>query len=363
MNRTFYPVGQGGFFLERVNGHQIVYDCGSVTFSNNISRCVNEAFTTNRDIDAIFISHFDADHINGLEEIFSICTVKHIFIPLVSDEEKIIQLLKYVELKSKWISKFIVDPKSIVGANTKVTYVKSANENDLETEEFELSKINKISIESGTTIKIIGATEWYYIPYNFEFIDRSIEFKDCVSRSSLSGLSLSDIYDVIKNNSSELTELKNIYKSIGANSRSENINENSLVVYSGPKIKSYRVKLNEGSIYSSSSKSNVFENIEPGCIYMGDYNLKRYFDEFNNKFQHLYENVGVVQIPHHGSKHSYNTRILNISSDVIFVISAGYHKYNWHPHKDVIFELIFNNRSFSIVSNDYDSKLVFKTAP
>lgn len=71
--KTFYPVGQGGFYSERIwNGEDfktIVYDCGSDTGkkSNGISpleKCIDESGIES--VDCVVISHLDRDHINGI---------------------------------------------------------------------------------------------------------------------------------------------------------------------------------------------------------------------------------------------------------------------------------------------------------
>ena len=72
--KTFYAVGQGGFYSERIwndgEVRTIIYDCGSVTtMANNhicpLNRCINESGLEK--IDYVVVSHLDNDHINGLK--------------------------------------------------------------------------------------------------------------------------------------------------------------------------------------------------------------------------------------------------------------------------------------------------------
>ncbi len=79
MKRVFYPVGQGAFYIEKIHGANIVYDCGSITKNSNIDHCIKHAFKNGEVIEAIFISHFDRDHINRLKDILAWCEVRHIF--------------------------------------------------------------------------------------------------------------------------------------------------------------------------------------------------------------------------------------------------------------------------------------------
>ena len=85
MKRTFHSVGQGAFYTERFNiGNRkinVVYDCGTTTAPKEkiIEREISNVFKKNEEIHALFISHLDADHINGIEYLAKYCNVKKIF--------------------------------------------------------------------------------------------------------------------------------------------------------------------------------------------------------------------------------------------------------------------------------------------
>lgn len=76
MQRTFYPVGQGGFYSEtfttKNNKFNVVYDCGSV--SSNVNPVISSSFNKNENIDILFISHFDSDHVNKIDILKKKCT-------------------------------------------------------------------------------------------------------------------------------------------------------------------------------------------------------------------------------------------------------------------------------------------------
>ena len=69
--RTFHPVGQGTFYSERFYEnieqnvtHIMVYDCGvSIRHEWPMSHVVKQAFTDEDEIDYLFISHLDYDHV------------------------------------------------------------------------------------------------------------------------------------------------------------------------------------------------------------------------------------------------------------------------------------------------------------
>ena len=73
VQRIFYPVGHGAFYVETFHDCKgkfftFVYDCGSSN-KNLIKKCIEDAVNKGDfiKINALFISHFDEDHVNGLE--------------------------------------------------------------------------------------------------------------------------------------------------------------------------------------------------------------------------------------------------------------------------------------------------------
>ena len=85
--RVFFPVGMGGFSFERMDETTVVYDCGSTSkkvINDNIKSLKSGFFgLKDRVIDHLFISHFDDDHCNGVEELLKTFEVKEIHLPYV----------------------------------------------------------------------------------------------------------------------------------------------------------------------------------------------------------------------------------------------------------------------------------------
>ena len=86
LTRTIHPVGQGGFYTESIKDDSgkeflVAYDCGG----NNkqfMEDYLKSFIHDSRDggkmvIDAVFISHLHADHINGLEYLLKKVDVKY----------------------------------------------------------------------------------------------------------------------------------------------------------------------------------------------------------------------------------------------------------------------------------------------
>lgn len=77
VTKSFFPIGQGGFFSERISidGEVLtfVYDCGAVTNRANEgpSQELRDWIKKSglKDVDFIVISHLHNDHVNGILEL------------------------------------------------------------------------------------------------------------------------------------------------------------------------------------------------------------------------------------------------------------------------------------------------------
>ena len=94
---TQHAVGQGGFFsgvIEwRKEKFRYVYDCGS----NKLSRVreeIDKVFQEGDRIDILFLSHFDYDHVNGVQYLLSRCNISTVIIPHLSEDEKYAFMLR-----------------------------------------------------------------------------------------------------------------------------------------------------------------------------------------------------------------------------------------------------------------------------
>lgn len=91
--RIFHPVGHGAFYTEDFSplpagrAFRVVYDCGSDTLSpydfRNIIANISQQNGYLLEVDLLFISHFDNDHINGIDYLIP----KRVIIPFLSPGE------------------------------------------------------------------------------------------------------------------------------------------------------------------------------------------------------------------------------------------------------------------------------------
>ena len=97
-----------------------------------------------------------------------------------------------------------------------------------------------------------------------------------------------------------------------------------------------------------------------GCLYFGDYNSngKLRWKELKHSHEDYWGLIGCVQIPHHGSKNSYNHELALM--DAFHVVSAGKSNRFRHPHSVVIKDLLFENKYPYIVTEEKSSEVIMK---
>lgn len=122
--RIQHGVGQGSFHSASVvcfdysgNEHRFdyVYDCGAVTSWGRPTPQLVSAITNLRKrlsaskhavkplIDALVISHYDQDHLNGAQQLIKECGVKRIFLPYLSHDELILLVARSPELTTEYL--------------------------------------------------------------------------------------------------------------------------------------------------------------------------------------------------------------------------------------------------------------------
>lgn len=343
LRRTFYPVGQGAFYREKFGigdcFFNVVYDCGSSTNDKVvIEKRINSAFCDDEIIDVLFISHFHADHINGIEYLLKQCVVKKIFLPLVDLKAKelllILCLLDGYD-KSNFVYQFIENPSGTVNAivQNKTNGTTPSNQSNMlpdiveisETPEYGEMPLDRAKGIVGAGKKITAANlamKWVYIPFNLKAKYRYNKLRKIIADRC----SKVEFSKIIENWDDYKQILQDIYTSIPGD-----LNTSSLVVYSGPEKSAHKLKKDDNT---EEIKGKI------GCLFLGDYNLKsrQGWNAFEREYKDYFDNTLVLQIPHHGSKNNFNDKVLQ-QQIPCFVISAGKNNKYGHPDGCVIDKL------------------------
>jgi beta-lactamase superfamily II metal-dependent hydrolase len=365
--RRFHPVGQGGFMSERHDCFNIVYDCGSTSgiekYRNGIKTSFDmETLEGNKNIDFLFLSHFDYDHINGLSILKDYFSIKSVIIPIINRYIKI--FLKYIYLHDKQFIKFLDDTENYFGNDTKFFWINENNENDDHLFEFETYKIDTLTKENLNSIKgrfiqlpnltpIKYSSDWVLVPYNINKSSLRLNIELLLQKYKL------DKYRILNEDvqyiETNLRTLKIIYKEID-----KDLNKNSLILYSGfDKEVSYPNTIFNNFIYKYGKEINLqkiknFEEIKRvGCIYTGDFNLNS--EDLNSIYKDYLDQISTVQIPHHGSYASFNFKNLPKNA-IFFPISYGVKNPYKHPSQMVIKELETKSRISLRITNEIDTE-------
>lgn len=353
--RHIHNIGQGAFYTEKfyVNNKvvsTIVYDCGcQIALPKRAIKLIKNSFNENEIIDILFISHFDADHVNGILTLKErVSKIAHVVLPELTEEEKIILMAKSRAYRESYkIQLLIEDPNSFFNGKetdnqeTKIIYVKKINEeetdshiNQIRTDQQEVSQLdNGSKVASGTRL-IPSRKEWIYIPVNLPIENEKI--KNLKKELEDHGLTVELLKEALTD--TILHKFKNCYKKVFGD-----LNPYSLIVYSGP------VK----DLNSTNGKSNI--DYMPGCLYTGDANLNRknFMETMQKKIGDAYlNNIGLIQVPHHGSLHSYNAKVLYKIREKCnyFFLSHGERNTFGHPAPLIIEDMILRNKILMCVN-------------
>ncbi|WP_415884726.1 hypothetical protein ACMXYO_08625 [Neptuniibacter sp. QD37_6] len=363
ITRVFHPVGQGGFFTEKVAGFRVAYDCGSVTsltaLHDQIDMFSDEIF------DVLFISHFDTDHVNGLVYFLENLTVKKVILPLIHYDERIRLAVKYHRSRTcKFMSDFCIDPAGFIKRICReaekeievvfvAPYGAEPNDNDIERD---LDGANHRVISSGTSVPLSNTEiPWVFVPHNFDGENRSEE--------ALILLAEADIHIGTPQEFKELWADKETRRSIvkAFKDVKGDPNTNSLALYSGPEDEGSDHRVWDSLLIQKSKLLPISGgHFQPGCIYLGDYDCQGplKWKQLNEGFSVYWKYVGTVQIPHHGSKHNDNESLYS-DSRPFCVIASGVDNRHKHPHVDTLKNIISNHGIPLWVNENEESGCLF----
>lgn len=346
MTRTFHPVGQGAFYSERFycgtdNVCNVVYDCGTQTNHNNLSKIIGNAFPTingeKQKINYLFISHFHEDHINGIKMLLNQCAVQNLVIPAIKN--KGILLCDYIhnvvrsnnwDNEGNWLLEGVFSEPNTDSfhyyENQGISIVRCSVNSE------------QGSVPQGTNVITEEKMGWEYLMYCSEsgkwnaFItnfDR--EFPTVYQQFEKSGFFV--IKDFFSNSPNDFGKLKDLYNKYYKNPK-KNDNYYSMAVLSKP--------------VCSDEKTD-----EMMCLYTGDYpardnkclqELKTYYDGYWKDFK-------TMQVPHHGSRYDNPKELYDISGRHC-VYSYGTNNRFHHPCGKMLSELLIKQESLIPVNED-----------
>lgn len=399
----FLPVGQGLFATGSLTSGAArtfnwVYDCGTVGDQTKLSDAVKWYRTKDHpgttdfpQIDLLTISHFDNDHISGMELLLQSFSVDTLLLPYVLPWKRLELILLSGLAASSPFVRFMIDPvayiREIEDARVeRIVFVPPGQEPDdtlldealpptiapdlpryfdkwqlslelgtysPEQDDDELSEVSlggttgTEMLAPGTSINVNSV--WEFFPYN---IDTYELIFDKPFRARVRGLAQKFLDHPTQTN---LEEIKQAYDNQIRISGKKNVRDHrnpiSLHLYSGPigKVSSTGLIVCRHELKKRNHSYTRVASHDPNCIgqmLTGDGTLKkRAFAKFEAVFQlnQRLLKISVHQVAHHGAQANWHKGLAAKLAPLVSVFSAddtkfnprGPHASHVHPHISV----------------------------
>ena len=384
--RTFHPIGQGAFYSERFymqdqqgTVHNIVYDCGvQWGFKGKVEHVVTQAFTQADTIDYLFISHLDYDHVSLVKKLLScVKAVRNIVLPLITEEQLVIALAFHrisghenmVHFFNTIINHLRGGGDDYNGGDYTLYLVSGPDEANL--------NVVKAKIwQNGKERATQWDPEWIFKPYNVAYRahkqDLKVKLATLLSKSAFKTAlqnigesplqSADELYERLKeetfvgkvlSNNVLRSLLKKAYESIPGGT-----NENSLLLYSGPVRDELNYVLNGCQPYCMwCQRWWPGRFYKAGCLYTGDSSADM-MGWKNKIYTAVWDCIGTIQLPHHGSVESFDVTQNPIDRPYIVPVSCGSCNNYGHPSGKVLAYLMTNQCCIQIVTENANTVFI-----
>ncbi len=371
--RTIHSIGQGAFYTEKFvcdkEEINIVYDCGSFN-SRTLKKEISQTFEKDENIFAIFISHFHSDHMNCLETLLQRCNVQYLFLPMLSNEAKLLLYIAY--LKDDKMRNWVFNTRATLNKfsrKTKIVFIKISNEkNNIKNDPIDMHEIGHGGeLSSGQPLHIRKEIDWEYIPHNIENEDLRTRIIDTCKDYRITP---EEIFYNDREIKYKIEILEKIYKKV-LNSSSD-LNTNSMTLYSGPspyRKLEYKIHVGHNSFYKHYRHKYYYNDYlhwndfyfirgNIGCLYLGDFNLKNNgLSSLNKNYSRYKDQILMIQIPHHGALSNFDINITDVFyKTLIYFVSYGENNTYRHPSTIVLKKIVVKNKYLAAVTEKKQSE-------
>ncbi|MEK4698585.1 MBL fold metallo-hydrolase [Solibacillus sp. FSL R7-0668] len=374
---TYHNVGQGLFFegCFQCGGQEItiVYDCGAEkSYKSNLNNVISKFQLSNNHIDILVISHFDFDHISGIKKLLSQCTVSHIVLPYLTNEDILIHLLKQRNVSTHkdelWYLEFLKNPQVILSefeSIKRITFIVNEFEKSIWSESLDLNNENienniistfynhiEINFQKSTHIYLVNS----YLKLKFFNYSISLQKKRAFMKKIENEMKIHgdfNIHSLAKRVLSNRTETETFKRNYRYVSKSNHNNISLLMMYDfkiakGKELK-IEIKEEQFNFLENVFHYYPFNNCRFVHFFTGDISFKyvRKHLQIYEHYKDLLPHVDVIQVPHHGSKHNWNDDLLwHIPKKAFFIVSSGIKNSYGHPHTEVVKSIEVRHKLF-----------------
>jgi len=381
--RVQWPVGQGCFatgMIEAAGGAiHYVYDCGARSVSNLEPIVAAYARRVPR-IDALFVSHLDGDHVDGLDTLLARLDATTVYLPYLSASQRLLALAKAEAEDRRLTASFVqaqFDPAGWFGSRgvERVVFVGNGDDSDLLDRDGEPSPkagpreglregsgltlkeqsrilpiadgqpgraaLLEMQIDSHIAVTSGWATvDWILRPYVPRVSDaRAEQFEKKVlvalGRAPGDAIDAAALQALLKTPEGR-RKLRQCYDAILTDGGGEKHNAVSMSLYSGPASDSNSWEV---ETRSEGGVTRVYGNwTTAGWIGTGDAKLKS--GKSRQKWRSYYRaelaRTMTLLLPHHGSKANFHADLLRYPLH-IYIASADERDEGYrHPSAEVV---------------------------
>ncbi|WP_288420498.1 hypothetical protein [uncultured Acinetobacter sp.] len=376
VNKCFHAVGNGTLFsgqIQNIQSSEVfnwLYDCGSTslkTIGNILSNLPNW-FQSHNTIDMLVISHFDNDHVNGLEILLKNFYVKKLVLPFTEWPQSIREIsilgkkgitpsIALFQLNpAKWLQlngfeNRINEIVLVKGGESPNSDILESDNNLVDNPDLPIDSTTSVFFEFDTSvqkssIKLLKINHFQ----SFKDSSGSFEFMFYNAEKSFSELGL--IYEVggkrfAKKSRQEISIVKaDIEKtiiSLGLDQQITNLpkdwRKKLKHCYEKHFGKTGEAKNNISLCMYAAPLDINLQKSRYATLLTGDINLSS--NVIDDMEAHLginrWDSLGIVQVPHHGSQHSWTVGNTARFMPATFVQCATPTKL--HPHSKVVADL------------------------
>lgn len=390
VTRVIHPIGQGGFYTETLREGEkeinVVYDCGGFDKygekkMQKYLKCYLSKSQQKKKIEAIFISHFHADHINGLQHLLENAEVKYLFLPQLTEEVMMEAIVYnyYAAKQSNSVNNFLM--KLYLGEAqfgpeerpTRIIQVDYSNdsrvpeefngdifsENGLELRAWNWSQratIDLSTIETLPANTMLHCSKWLYIPYNSKVIQKK---KDDLKKElgDLLGanITVENLPSLVENRT--VKSCKAIYDKVFGPQQ----NHTSMTLFSGT---SEHIRLSPcKKIHEYYAMHLLCDDFfwylycNPNILYTGDFEPADNMNDISSFYSRFWKEIGTIQVPHHGSILNYKDELYE--HPIRGIVSAGNENQYHHPDMETLVKIQEKGCHPVIVTEDKSSMKIY----
>ncbi len=375
-----------------------VYDCGTNSLQSLLDTRISElkqSLGERTAIDALIISHMHSDHTSGLDKLLSEIKVDTVYLPYLLPSERLpISWHRSRFLAANpWFLDVLIDPakwllskgvSSVVFFRQRLPENPESNfgsDNDSSNESDSENRSKKSDLPGASLIsqleddaKLMNSYLIYELstaaPANLYFKKHNNRIESQGQGSFMKFYNVcTDPYKVVAlenavkklSGSSQIDQsvLKTVLKSSALRKTLKKAYENISKELNDTSLCSLLVARSNGDdpagVKEGDSSNMPALRRELGLLLTGDISLKtdNALDEFADHYKGILNSTIVFQVPHHGSKSNWNSRLLDKANDAVFwIASASKQCLYGHPSSKVIGGIASSNRMFLWVDEE-----------